>query len=375
MESTIDITLVISYENVYGIIYIFISPTGGIYIGQTIKMLEGRAKEHVSDTTRGSNKKFHNAIRKHGIDNFKSSILAVAYSKEELNELEKHYIQKYNSFYKNEDGSDNKNGYNMTLGGEGANGYSFTEDDRIKLSNSLKEYYQKNPEKLEEMSKRQKEYAKNHPEKRAQHSQYMKERLQDEEIKSMTIKPLNDYYEANPNAYSELQTKRFENEDERKKASERSTRYFVEHPEALVEKSERAKEYAKNHPEKGEEHSERMKEISNTPERKETFQQIMKDDRENNPGKYEEANEKRIETMNRPEFKKAMSLIKTKPLSPFEIFDANTREKIGGIFTSVPECMDFLKENYGIEKAPSIQKCLDGKLKASGGYRFQYIKK
>ncbi len=358
-------------EYIYGIIYIFISPSNGIYIGQTIKSLDERKQQHINDTIRGSNKIFHNAIRKYGINTFTSNILAIAYSKDELNELEKYYITQNNSYYLNKDGSKNEKGYNMTIGGEGANGYVFTEEDRIKLSNSLKEYYQKNPDKCQEMSERAKEYARKNPEKSAQHSEFMKERLKDEEVKRMAIQPLKTFYENNPNAYSEIQKKRYENPEERNKASERAKTYLKENPNALIERSQKMKEFAINNPEQMAQHSEFMKQISNEPEKKEEFKQRMKNDREKNPKKYEKANEKRKATMNTPECKAKMSESKSKKLSPFEVFKND--QKIGGPFTSVPECMKFLTDTYGITKAPSIKKCLNNELLASSGFIFKYI--
>ena len=54
----------------------------------------------------------------------------------ELNELESYYIEKYNSF---------KNGYNMTLGGEGVRGIVFDENTKSKIRETLKKFYNNKP--------------------------------------------------------------------------------------------------------------------------------------------------------------------------------------------------------------------------------------
>ena len=77
-----------------------------IYIGQTIKNIENRFKEHVyaAEHTR-LNTKLANAIRKYGEENFKIEKIDTATSKDELNAKEIFWIKKYKS---------TKNGYNMT---------------------------------------------------------------------------------------------------------------------------------------------------------------------------------------------------------------------------------------------------------------------
>lgn len=57
-------------------------------------------------------------MQHYGIDNFNFEIIEVC-KPEELDEKEIYYINKYNTYYLAED----SNGYNMTLGGNGQNGY------------------------------------------------------------------------------------------------------------------------------------------------------------------------------------------------------------------------------------------------------------
>ena len=71
----------------------------------------------------------YQAIRKYGVDNFEVSILETldVIDKQKLNELEKYYINKFNSF---------KDGYNMTSGGDNAeqNCHSGENNGKAKLT-------------------------------------------------------------------------------------------------------------------------------------------------------------------------------------------------------------------------------------------------
>lgn len=109
----------------YGIIYkIICLVTPDKYIGKTKKSLEERWNGHKSDLKRfmtyvhqpGTKKrnfctKLYNAMRAHGIENFKIELVCYAMSKQELDELETKMIQQYNTL--------SPNGYNLTTGGEG----------------------------------------------------------------------------------------------------------------------------------------------------------------------------------------------------------------------------------------------------------------
>lgn len=131
------------------------------YIGIT-NNLENRKRQHLKDTLRGADRKFHKAIKKYGEPIFE--ILETCQTINELYDAEKRYISQYDSF---------KNGYNSTLGGEGTFGsprpknktwrknqsikmsgsgnprYGIKLDDDFKKthSNLMKEYYQNNPNK------------------------------------------------------------------------------------------------------------------------------------------------------------------------------------------------------------------------------------
>lgn len=90
----------------------------------------------------GSGTTLRKAIKKYGKENFKRIILAEAYSKEELDQLEIYYIAKFNAVK-------SRLYYNLAYGGDGG---SQTEESRKKISNSLKGR-KMNPEAVEKSRK------------------------------------------------------------------------------------------------------------------------------------------------------------------------------------------------------------------------------
>jgi succinate dehydrogenase/fumarate reductase flavoprotein subunit len=68
------------------------------------------------------------------------------------------YIQTYNSYYIF------GKGYNMTYGGDGLNGYIYTEEDRKKMSEIKKKQFE-NPEIIEKCCKSQKKRFENQDER------------------------------------------------------------------------------------------------------------------------------------------------------------------------------------------------------------------
>ena len=98
---------------------------GKCYIGQTVKSLKKRRANHLYNTKNNKdNYYFHNAIRKYGPDNFTWEVLCECDSREELDEMEYHYIKSFHSHV-------NEDGYNLTCGG--SMGYTLTEEARQRI--------------------------------------------------------------------------------------------------------------------------------------------------------------------------------------------------------------------------------------------------
>lgn len=99
----------------FGIIYKATNLVNGkVYIGQTIRSLDERVRQHINDTNAMKDSfAFHSAIRKYGEDNFRWEVIDKAYSSRELDEKEVFWIKYYHSYISD----DECNGYNMTIGG------------------------------------------------------------------------------------------------------------------------------------------------------------------------------------------------------------------------------------------------------------------
>lgn len=117
-----------------GTIYKLTSPSNKCYIGQTINLVE-RKRTLYNPNKYYSGHRLDNAIKKYGIENFQYEIIIQIVEsnkeklREKLDELEKFYIEKYDSY---------NNGYNMTLGGSGSNGCFQTEESKRKISEKAK---------------------------------------------------------------------------------------------------------------------------------------------------------------------------------------------------------------------------------------------
>lgn len=116
-----------------------------VYIGQTIKALNKRWVDHKQYALHkwGTNVYLYNAMRKHGIDNFKIEALVETNSQDMLNQLECVLIERY----KNE-----KRSYNIR--GGGSNG-KLSEETKRKLSeaNKGKKHSEESKRKMSEARK------------------------------------------------------------------------------------------------------------------------------------------------------------------------------------------------------------------------------
>ena len=98
---------------------------GKVYIGID-KNWPGRRYAHKSKAKHNTGFHFHKAIRKHGWENFEWSVLYQTKDDEHVKEMEKFFIQEYNSFVK---------GYNQTIGGGGTLGKKQSEKNKKEQSN------------------------------------------------------------------------------------------------------------------------------------------------------------------------------------------------------------------------------------------------
>lgn len=83
------------------------------YIGQTIDYKK-RTKEHIYGRNSNKNSIIDRAIKKHGKDMFEFSVIDYATNQDDADELERKYIQEYNSL--------KPNGYNILIGGRNQQG-------------------------------------------------------------------------------------------------------------------------------------------------------------------------------------------------------------------------------------------------------------
>lgn len=89
-----------------------------------------RIQSHKTASSKGS-QAFYAAIRKYGWEAFTWEVLYQSWDKQHcLTTMEPYFISEYNTY--------GINGYNMTRGGDGVNGYVFTEEARKKMSIAAK---------------------------------------------------------------------------------------------------------------------------------------------------------------------------------------------------------------------------------------------
>ena len=146
-------------ENHFNCIYCYTNKVNGKkYIGQAVDF-ERRHKQHINQAYNEKriayNQYFHNAIRKHGIENFEIEILKEnLQNQDELNYWECYYIVEFDTLAKNQ------KGYNLASGGSNGNplaGKSDEELAEIRRKNSeanKKAYHNKTDEELAEISRK-----------------------------------------------------------------------------------------------------------------------------------------------------------------------------------------------------------------------------
>ena len=295
-----------------GSIYKIVFPNEKHYIGLTTTSLEQRTKEHKICANNGDKRFLYNALRKYNmIDTFQLIEIDTADTIEHLCEKEKGYIVEYNSYYMN------NNGYNMTRGGDGINGYVFTEENNQKNSERQKKYYEENLEARKKLNEVNKKYWEN-PQAKKEQSERKKK-----------------YYEENPEA--------------KQKLSEINKTYW-ENPEAKKEQSERRKKYFEENPEAGEKISERQKKRFENVESRE---------------KMSESHKKWLEED--PEARRKMSRGQHKPFDVFTIDGVFIKT-----FTYQFEAKEYLQKEYNITSSFKISEVLSGSRNNSAGFVFKY---
>jgi hypothetical protein len=387
--------------NVYGVIYYVKLPCGKGYVGQTIQIpFEKRIKSHINDTKQNSNLCFHNALRKfikeYGEEKVYDivEVIDVAYSFEELNNLEIFYIEQLNTYYKNECG------YNMTLGGEGSNGYIITDEHKEILRQRTKLLWES-----EEFKKKIKDaYTEDRKEILRNH---MFNRWNNSEMRTIIINGISNsitekwkdpiYYEKMINALHNRAKNIDYIENQRKKQKEvwetpgyRETKSQIlktawEKPGLKEHQSEKQKEVWET-PGYRENHSNKMKELFITnPDRRKESSEKMKEYWDKNPEKKIEMSLKKKAQFDKPGAREANSKSQLKRfenettedrrkrlekyIKLFEVYDVKTNKKVG----EWDLVSDFIKEkNFNKKANANIGLCLRGKCKSSNGFVFKY---
>lgn len=109
------------------IVYKHTSPSNKVYIGITCQKDPNKRWRN----GRGYNIYFKRAVEKYGWENFTHEILFSNLSEGQAKQLEIELIEKYQSAHQ-------EYGYNITLGGEGGNGYKHTQEAKQRISNTEK---------------------------------------------------------------------------------------------------------------------------------------------------------------------------------------------------------------------------------------------
>lgn len=131
-------------------IYMWTSPSGKSYIGQSVDLVD-RHREFVRFDQRYAGHRINNARKKYNHESdWKYEVLEYCdYSK--LNEREIYYIELYDTY---------RNGYNQCLGGSATFGYKFTDEQKKRMS--IVHTGRKQSEE-EKQKKREKESGVNNP--------------------------------------------------------------------------------------------------------------------------------------------------------------------------------------------------------------------
>jgi len=349
----------------FGSVYKIVFPHGKHYIGQTSRSLEQRQTEHKRCAKNGDTLPLYNSLRKYEmVDTFELIEIDTADTPEELNEKEIKHILEYNSFDKN------GHGYNMTYGGEGTNGYVYTEADKQKMSEAQIERFQ-NLDEIKKLSEAMKKFwnklgtkekmsqlrliSQSTPEAKQNMSVAQKKRYDEPKERERNSEAQKEHHKEHPERgkqHSEIMKMRFEdNPKERERMMEMQEQYWAD-PESRKKASERVKLQHVNNPQLGKEHGKKIKQLyENTPGLREKCSESQKM-RYNNPGEREK-------------------ILDTKGQNkPFDVF------KVDGTFIKTFayqfETKEYLQKEYNITSIIKIGAVLNGDRKSSAGFVFKY---
>ena len=335
----------------FGSIYKIVFPNGKKYIGLTTTSIEQRTKEHKSAAKKGDPKCLYKAIRKYElVETLELVEIDTADTIEELCEKEIRYIIEYKSYYMN-----GGCGYNMTLGGEGTNGYVYTEEDKQKMSESQKKRFE-NPEEIKKNRETQKKRFENNPEARQKNSEAQKKRFENNpEAGKEHGERLKKHYKDNPKA--------------RQQMSEIKKKHFEDNPEAGKEHSERMKKHFEDNPEAGKKNSEAQKKrFKDNPEARQKCSEAQKK-RFENPEEIKKNSERMKKYYENPEAIK--KILDTKGQNkPFDVFTKDGT--FINTFTYQFEAEKYLREKYKVTSTIYISSVLAGKQNNSAGFVFKY---
>lgn len=166
------------------VVYKHTSPSNKVYIGITSLNPNHRWNEGRGYKTQ---KLFYRAIKKYGWNNFEHEIMFSDMSEKEAKLMEQCLIALYDSTNQNK-------GYNITFGGEGANGYKLTEEVKKKISEA-----QKGKKVSNETRKKQSESIKNYIENNPQYVENLKKKMLGRKLTEKTKKKISEAHKGNKN--------------------------------------------------------------------------------------------------------------------------------------------------------------------------------
>lgn len=128
------------------------------YVGITTRSMQSRFLQHCQDAYSKKTKKYaiHNAILKYGKENFIIEQIDIAINKDELIQKEIYWIEKLGTFGKE---------YNLTKGGDGNSGFSYSKERLEEMSKAATKRM-KSKKLRKHLSRKTLEYFEKHPEER-----------------------------------------------------------------------------------------------------------------------------------------------------------------------------------------------------------------